>query len=158
MIVLGTYFHFMINVTAGLFLSITSDPSLGFVKYVSVVAGFGGANADLRPSVNRATNCNNRPSGNMIWRFVSTYHDGSSSAMPVSSSNCLACSWCILLIFRWFVYCTHSMAIFRTASCASHSVVFPFAWVVTCCTSLNLAIPKFTADCFSLFLIGHWFL
>ena len=80
-IVSDTSLPLIITITASLFVSTTVGPSLGFVKYVGVVVGFVGASADLRPLMNRGTNCSNRPSGNMIWHCVNVCHDGSSSMM-----------------------------------------------------------------------------
>ena len=97
MIVSGTSLPLMITITAGLLVSTTVGPSLGFVKNMGVVAGFGGDSANFKLSANRGTNCNSRPKGNMNWYCLSACHNGFSLVILVVSSSYLAYS-CISLI------------------------------------------------------------
>ena len=87
-IVPGTSRPLMMAVIVGLLVSTTANPSSRFEKNVGAGAGLGGANADFKPSVNRGTNCSNRPSGSMIWHSRSACHAGFSCCIiSVGSSD-----------------------------------------------------------------------
>ena len=65
-IVLVTSLPLMITITDGLLVFTIVSPSLEFVKNGVVIAVFGGDCSDFRFLVNRGTNCNSLPKGNMI--------------------------------------------------------------------------------------------
>mgnify|MGYP000721702698 CR=1 FL=1 len=130
-IVLGTSRPLTMTVIAKLLVSTTINPSSRLEKKVGVGAKCGDANTDFSPSVNQGTNCNTQPNGSVIWQSCNACHIGSSSVVFVSSSENFICSRNSVM-FRSFAFSIHSVACFRIASSASHSVVLLFDQVVTC--------------------------
>ena len=136
-------------------MSTTVSPSSGFEKNVGASARLDEANTDFNPLVNRGTSCSNQPSGNVIWYSCSACHAGfSGCAISVSPSTACVCSF-ILVTLCSLAFLIHSVVCFRMASYASHSVVFPFDLVVTCCISTISAITILNVGRFSLLLTVH---
>ena len=123
-IVPGIYLPLIITIITELLVSTTVGPSSG--------SRFSGVNTDLSPSINRGTNCNSRPNGNIIWHYVSACHalldsplslpvDCRSSAIRLNLSG-LLCFGCIILAFsnallvsgsRWYSCSTSRFSIRR---------------------------------------------
>ena len=157
-IIPGSSRPLIITLIVGLLMSTTVGPSSRFEKNVEVGVGLDGANADFNSSLNRDTSCSNRPNGNVIWHSYIACHVGFSSCVfSVGSSIALLCSF-ISVTFRLLDSSIHSVVCFGMASCDSHSAIFPFDLVVTCCMSATSATTMLIADHFSLFFTGHWWL
>ena len=154
MIVPGNSIPLMMTVTSELLVSTMVAPSSGFEKNVGVGSVLCGDNNDFNPSTNLGTNWKSQPSGSIIWHCCKACHVGLLSVLPIGSSRDIACSFNSFAILG-LACCTDFVPNFQIASCVSHSAVFPFDRVVTCCTSnVTSAIIMLIVGCFSLTFTG----